>query len=287
MGVSEERKALEMLSLTKKVIKKIQDILERFQEHRLNAAAAHAAFFIILSFIPCIILLFSLLQFTSIEKVDVIVMIQKMIPREMQTFFAGIIREAYSKTASTVSISALATLWAAGRGMMALTQGLQWIAGMKESRNYFAVRLRATLYTVVFLLSIIVFLLLGVFGNSLLNLIAIKFPITAYIVKMLIDVKNIFLLLFATVIFTLIYRFMPGNEMELGEHLPGAIVSSCGWFGFSYAFSIYVDDFSGFSNMYGSLTAMILLMLWLYFGMYITLIGAEINQLLAERREKT
>lgn len=275
-----------MISLDKKIFTKVQTILDVFQEHRLNAAAAHAAFFIILSFIPCIILLFSLLQFTSIDKVTITVMIQKILPREMQTFFAGIIRDAYNRTASTVSLSALATVWSAGRGMMALTQGLQWIAGIKESRNYFAVRFRATLYTVVMLLSIIVFLLLGVFGNALLNIIAVRFPIATYAVEMIIDIKNVFLLLFATVIFALIYRFMPGNEIPLSRHLPGAAVSSLGWFLFSYAFSVYVDDFSGFSNMYGSLTALILLMLWLYFGMYITLIGAEFNQLLVKRREK-
>ena len=275
-----------MISLDKKIFTKVQTILDVFQEHRLNAAAAHAAFFIILSFIPCVILLFSLLQFTSIDKVTITVMIQKMLPREMQTFFAGIIRDAYNRTASTVSLSALATVWSAGRGMMALTQGLQWIAGIKESRNYFAVRFRATLYTVVMLLSIIVFLLLGVFGNALLNIIAVRFPIATYAVEIIIDIKNVFLLLFATVIFTLIYRFMPGNEIPLSQHLPGAVVSSLGWFLFSYAFSVYVDDFSGFSNTYGSLTALILLMLWLYFGMYITLIGAEFNQLLVKRREK-
>ena len=275
-----------MISLDKKIFTKVQTILDVFQEHRLNAAAAHAAFFIILSFIPCVILLFSLLQFTSIDKVTITVMIQKILPREMQTFFAGIIRDAYNRTASTVSLSALATVWSAGRGMMALTQGLQWIAGIKESRNYFAVRFRATLYTVVMLLSIIVFLLLGVFGNALLNIIAVRFPIATYAVEMIIDIKNVFLLLFATVIFTLIYRFMPGNEIPLSQHLPGAVVSSLGWFLFSYAFSVYVDDFSGFSNMYGSLTALILLMLWLYFGMYITLIGAEFNELLVKRREK-
>lgn len=275
-----------MISLDKKIFTKVQTILDVFQEHRLNAAAAHAAFFIILSFIPCVILLFSLLQFTSIDKVTITVMIQKMLPREMQTFFAGIIRDAYNRTASTVSLSALVTVWSAGRGMMALTQGLQWIAGIKESRNYFAVRFRATLYTVVMLLSIIVFLLLGVFGNALLNIIAVRFPIATYAVEIIIDIKNVFLLLFATVIFTLIYRFMPGNEIPLSQHLPGAVVSSLGWFLFSYAFSVYVDDFSGFSNMYGSLTTLILLMLWLYFGMYITLIGAEFNQLLVKRREK-
>lgn len=171
--------------------------------------------------------------------------------------------------------------------MMALTQGLQCIAEIKESRNYFAVRIRATLYTVVLLLSIIVFLLLGVFGNALLEMITMKFPIATYVVNMIIDVKNIFLLLFATVIFCLIYRFMPGNEIKLRKHLPGAAITSVGWFVFSYAFSVYVEKYSGFSNMYGSLTTIILVMLWLYFGMYITLIGAEVNQMLAEKNEKT
>ncbi len=273
--------------MIKRIIKKIQIVIEQFQEHRLNAAAAHAAFFIILSFIPCIILLFSLLQFTSISKVDILIMVQNVIPRNMLTFITGIIGEAYQKTATTISLSALAAVWSAGRGMMALTQGLQWIAGTRETRNYFAVRFRATLYTIIFLLSIIVFLLLGVFGNALLELITLKFPITAYVTNLIVDVKNIFLSLYAVVIFTLIYRFMPGNEIKISQHVPGAILASAGWMIFSYVFSMYIDEFSGFSNMYGSLTTMIVLMLWLYFCMYITLIGAEFNQLLAKRREKT
>lgn len=276
-----------MVSIIKKFAGIIKKILDTFQEHRLNASAAHAAYFIILSFIPCIILLFSLLQFTSVEKIDVLIFVQNLVPREMLTFFTSIIGEAYRKTATTVSLSALMTLWSAGRGMMALTQGLQEIAGIRETRNYFAVRIRAALYTMVLLLSIIVFLLLGVFGNSLLTLITVKFPITTYVANWILEVKNVFLLLFATTIFTLIYRFMSESRLPLFCHLPGAVLTSIGWFGFSYAFSVYVDKYNGFSNMYGSLTTIILLMLWLYFGMYITLIGAEVNHLLAARREKT
>lgn len=278
---------VKMISVIKKIIDRIKKVLDTFQEHRINAAAAHAAYFIMLSFIPCIILLFSLLQFTSIRKTDVLIFVQNMVPKDMVSFATGIIYEAYSKTATTVSVSALMTLWSAGRGMMALTQGLQGISGIKETRNYFAVRIRATLYTMVLLLSIIVFLLLGVFGNSLLELITIKFPIATYVANMILEVKNIFLLLFAVVIFTLIYRFMSGGSLTLSQQMPGAALTSVGWFVFSYAFSIYVDEFSGFSNMYGSLTTIVLIMLWLYFGMYITLIGAEVNQLLVARWEKT
>lgn len=276
------RKGLAM----KQAIGKVREISNRFQEHRLNASAAHAAYFMILSFIPCIILLFSLLQFTSIRKIDILFMVQHILPLNMLSFVTGIINEAYEKTATTVSVSALATVWSAGKGMMALSQGLQWIAGIKETRNYFAVRLRSTLYTIVFLLSIIVFLLMGVFGNSLLDLITVKIPITAYVTSVIMEIKTIFLSLYAVVIFTLIYRFMPGNEMKITKHMPGAVLSAAGWMIFSYVFSIYIDRFDGFSNTYGSLTTIILIMLWLYFGMYIMLIGAEVNQLLEERREK-
>lgn len=268
-----------------RMIRTIKIITDRFQEHRLNAASAHAAFFIMLSFIPCIILLFSLLQFTSIEKTDVLRFVQGMVPTQMLVFVTGIVGEAYHKTSTAVSVSALATLWSAGRGMMALTQGLQAVAGIREERNYFLVRLRAAFYTVVLLVSILIFLLLGVFGNALLEMLVIKLPFVSYVAELIVDVKNIFLLLFATVIFALIYRFMPGNEMSMGEHLPGAVLCSVGWFVYSHAFSIYVDKFSGFANVYGSLTTIILIMLWMYFGMYITLIGAEVNQMLEERRK--
>ncbi len=78
-------------------MRKIQDVIKRFRDHRLNAASAHAAFFIILSFIPCVILLFSLLQFTSFEKQDVLQLIQKVVLPEMQGLITAIIQEAYGK----------------------------------------------------------------------------------------------------------------------------------------------------------------------------------------------
>jgi membrane protein len=252
----------------------------------LNAAAAHTAFFIILSFVPCVILLFSLLQFANVEQLRIWELIQNTLSENTRTFLGSIIGEAYQKTTAAISLSALAAVWSAGRGMMALTLGLQWIFGIRETRNYFAVRLRATLYTVILMLSIIMFLLLGVFGNALLVLITLRFPMTAYVTKMIMDVKNIFLSVYAVVIFSLVYRFVPGSDIKMIHHMPGAILAAAGWMLYSYAFSVYIDQFHGFSNTYGSLTTIILIMLWLYFGMYITLVGAEFNQLLAKRREK-
>ena len=79
-----------------------------------------------------------------------------------------------------------------------------------------------------------------------------------------------------------IYRFLPNHKVRLRYQLPGAIFTAFGWALASFIFSIYMDIFRGFSSMYGSLTTIVLIMLWLYFCMYVLLLGGEINLFVEE-----
>ena len=81
--------------------------------------------------------------------------------------------------------------------------------------------------------------------------------------------------------FTLMFMTLPGRKTSFFAELPGSILASAGWLGFSYLFSFYIDNFSNYSATYGSLTAIVLCMLWFYSCMYIMFIGAEINQVLS------
>ena len=82
-----------------------------------------------------------------------------------------------------------------------------------------------------------------------------------------------------TVFWILVYRFLPNRRDLLRRQLPGAVFTACGWLFISFIFSIYLDVFTGFSDMYGSLTTIILILLWLYGCMYIVLLGGEVNVL--------
>ena len=66
---------------------------------------------------------------------------------------------------------------------------------------------------------------------------------------------------------------MPNHIVQLKVQLMGAAFSAVGWMIVSWIFSVYLDIFKGFSSMYGSLTTIVLIMLWLYFCMYILLLG--------------
>ncbi len=260
-----------------KLIKYIRGFLEEMKEHHVAAYAAQAAYFIMLSFIPFLLLLLTLIQYTSLTKADLYSAAQAILPDTLDRFVIGIIDEVYNKGALTISLSAVVATWSAGKAFLALMRGMNVIYHVEEHRNYVILRFRAAFYTLLFVVAIILSLVLLVFGNSIHQVIVAHVPILAVITGAIIGLKNIIALGVFACFFVLLFRFVPNRKATLLSQVPGALFASIGWYLFSTGFSIYIDVSQSFSNMYGSLTTIILVMLWLYFCMYIMLIGAEIN----------
>ena len=269
--------------LIKKVIKLVRGFLHAMQEDHVGAYAAQTAYFIMLSFIPFIILLLTLIQYTTLTKADIYAAAQAIFPNSMDAFVIDIINEVYSKTAVTVSLSAITAAWSAGKGFLALMRGMNSVYDVEEQRNYVILRLRSAIYTIVFVISIILSLVVLVFGNSIHQAAVVHLPFLAVITGMILQMKDIVAIAFLTLVFMLLYKFVPNRKAGLYSQAPGALLSSICWYLFSIGFSLYVDYSPGFSNMYGSLTTIIMVMLWLYFCMYIILIGAEINSYFEEQ----
>ncbi len=265
------------MKLLKKCVKLIMGFLNAMQEDCVAAYAAQTAYFIMLSFFPFIILLVTLIQYTSLTPENIYRVAQVLFPPSMDTFIQGLIDEVYSRTAVTISLSAIMTAWSAGKGFMGLIQGMNMIYNVEERRNYIILRLQSALYTVVFVVAIILSLVVLVFGNSL-HKVAVEYaPILTYVTEIILRLKGIVAIGILAVLFMVLYRFVPNRKVRLFRQAPGALFSAVCWYVFSIVFSLYVEYSPGLINMYGSLTTIVLVMLWLYFCMYIILIGAEIN----------
>lgn len=260
-----------------KTIKLGYGFMEAMQDDHVGAYAAQSAYFIMLSFFPFIILLVTLIQYTSITPGAIYKAAQLIFPDSMDSFVLGLINEVYSKSALTVSLSAIVAAWSAGKGFLALMRGMNTIYNVEERRNYILLRLRSALYTLVFVVAIILSLVVLVFGNSLHEAALRYVPFLAVITGLIIKLKGILAMAFLTVFFMILYRFVPNRRLRLIRQTPGAVFSAVCWYLFSIVFSLYVEYSPGISNMYGSLTTIVLVMLWLYACMYIILIGAEIN----------
>lgn len=262
------------------MIQHVLGFVRRLGEDNVSAYAAKTAYFILLSFIPFLLLLLTLAGYTPLSEETIIDVLVNVVPKEfhllIELIVDNVLREISSKSVAVVPVSAIATLWSAGKGLQALTDGLNQIYKVKETRNYFVGRLRAMLYTLLFILAIIGCFLFMIFGNKIQKMLAEHFEMVGRLTGILINMRTSMMLLILAIIFLLLYKFIPNRKASLRSQLPGAMISSLAWSLFSLGFSFYLDYF-GFSNMYGSLTTIILVMLWLYFCMYIMLIGAEIN----------
>lgn len=262
-------------------------VIEKIMKDHVGAYATQAAFFMMLSMVPIIMLLMALVQYTPVTQGTIISIIHEILPTTIQGAIISIVNEAYKQTGTTISVSILVAFWSAGRGMLAMANGLNSVRRYQETRNYFFLRLRAAAYTLAFLVSMILTLVLLGFGNSISLLVNQYIPMFQYVTDFIIDIRIVVVMLVLIVMMLFIYRFLPSRSGKFINQLPGAVFTAVGWAGTSFLISIYMDIFKGFSNLYGSLTTIVLIMLWLYFCMYIMLIGAEINHLLELRLDKT
>lgn len=270
----------------KKILNCLLKFNDKLKEDHINEYAAECAYFTILSFIPFIIIFITLIQYTSFDKQSIISLITGFIPSNMQGIIANIIEEVYSKSAGTISIAVIIALWSAGKGFFSLCKGFRKIYDLPVQKTNFFTRIRGTIYALIFSLSLIAVLIIRVFGNRINNLIFSRFEEIEKLINNILKLRTITLITVLFVIFLFIYRFMPRHKLKLRTQIYGALFSSVSCYMLSWFFSIYVDVFKGFSNTYGSLTTIILIMMWLYYCMYSILIGAEINTLVYEYKKE-
>lgn len=265
----------EIMKRLKRFLRYISGFFRRIGEDHVGAYAAQSSYFMLLSFIPFILLIMTSVKYTPLTQTMVNQWILQVIPREFQGFVQGIIDEVYTKSTAVVPISAILTLWSAGRGVQGLTNGVNCIYHVTETRNYLLSRLRSAFYTLLFILGIVLTMILLIFGNQIQEILVEHAPVIARITESIMHMRTAISLGTMCLIFLLIYKFLPNRKASFKSQLPGAVITAIAWSGFSLGFSFYVDHAN--SNMYGSLTTIVFIMLWMQFCMYIILIGAEIN----------
>lgn len=136
----------------------IKKILKNMEEDHISESSAQCAYYIMLSFVPFVILFLTLLQYTSISSDQLFNVISEIVPNSMNVFVLEIVKEIYSKSIGTISISLIFTLYAAAKGLYALIKGLHKVYNYSDSRKRSIIYLRfiSLVKTLFFILIIII-----------------------------------------------------------------------------------------------------------------------------------
>ncbi|HIW50232.1 MAG TPA: YihY/virulence factor BrkB family protein [Candidatus Blautia intestinavium] len=250
---------------------------ERIRVDHVGAYAAQTAYFLMMSFIPFILFLTAIVQYTPLTYRVVRQVIIGIVPENLQGFVLSIVAEVFSKSIAVLPVSAIMALWSSGKGMQALINGLNTIYHVRETRNWLVNRIYSMLYMFLFVIALIVSLLLLVMGNRIHEVAMEYVPFLGRVIGRILGAKTFLVFVMLFLVFLVLYRYLPNRKATLKSQVPGAFLTAVAWSLFSYFFSLYFAFFPNVSSMYGSLSTLIMVMLWLYCCMNLLLYGAEIN----------
>lgn len=265
----------------RKIIDKLYQSGRGFQrmlrEACVSAHASSAAFFIFLSVIPMGMIVCSVIPYSNLVQQEIDTISQAIIPDQIYSFLKEVLQISEKQSITLVSVSAFIAIWSASKGVLALMRGLNFVYQIQESRGYFALRIRAMFYTLLLLLAIALSAGLLVFGNAAVEALTPRYLFVGGVWQWLGPLRHIVVACLIAVTFCTMYCLLPNNRLPWLRQLPGAVFTAVFWTIYSYVFSVYIDYGDAFS-MYGSLTTVVIVMIWLYFCMYIFFCGALVNR---------
>ena len=265
----------------------IKELIEKIKNNHIGEYTAQCAYFTMLAFIPLLMLIITLTKYVGITQDSLFYILNQVMPNNiLNDGILGIVKEVYSKSLGTITISAVFVLWSAGKGFFALCKGLN-AADEINNINIVKHRIRSLLLTLIFIVLTVLTLVLLVFGNSINNILQEKFDIFNNVISIIVNCKAIIIIILLSIVFSLMYKFIPKHKYKLKHQILGAIFAAISCTFISVFYSIYINVNNGFSVMYGSLTTAVLAMMWVYACMYCILLGATINKMICEKYNVT
>lgn len=267
----------------KQIWNKTATVLREISGLHIPVYSANAAFFILLSLFPAAITLLSALQYLPATISDLEEFLQIMTPAPVYALLDDITMQLRIGSSMTVlSVSAIGTAWSITRAVVSIMSGLD-VVYRSPGRHTLLRKWGISFFcAVLFLISILVTLLLQVFGSSLYDAAMGSGWKHANLVFSVLRLRWPFTIGFLILVFCLFYTVLPRRRLRFVQNVPGALFATVGWIVYSRLFGFYVENFSNYANVYGSLTAVVITMLWIYFCMNLIFYGGLFNYILAE-----
>ena len=262
-------------SLIKRFVNKIND-------DDIFALSAQFSYYIILGIFPFIFLFVIFLGYYSNLLFETLYDIKHLIPTEIYNLFLSLITDSVSNYKTQYfSASIIVLLWSASSGSVGIIKGINKAFDYDKKKNYLFMKTFGLLFTLALMISFQIVLVFIVIGKYIIDIFITIVNLPNILVFIISIVRYAFPIILLIVMLSLVYKFIPDKKIKFITVLPGALIATLGCLISSIGFSIYVNIRSTFyNNIYGNLSGIFILLLWIYMTSYIFLLGNEINAFL-------
>lgn len=262
----------------------LKSMFHRFEEHEVGQAGAQLSYFFILSIFPFLIFLNALIGLLHISSDMVVHTFSDLIPPEVSNILNSYIESLNRKSSTGLfSFGIITTVLSSSKAFDSLLHTLKKAYGNEKKPPGIYKKLTSIVLTLSLGFSILLSMLTLAIGRDFWLFLSHYFRLPVGFVESWLYLK--WLLIFTSLIITLsgIHFFIPDVRPKFRHIVPGTVFTIVAWLCVSFLFSYYVNHFASYSVIYGSLGAIIILLLWLYLTGIIIVMGGELNAVLIEQ----
>ncbi len=243
------------------------------------------AYFLLLMVFPFLMFIIAVLGFLSIPTDDAIYFMSSIVPKEVTQIMGKYIEYILTeKQGDLLLFSAAASFWTASNSLSAFTYALNSAYGIAESRSFIKRKLLVVPFTFLVVVCISVALTIPILGKGVLIWISRYISISAILIEYLRYLRWVVAIFTIFNVVSILYYIAPNMKVRYADIIPGAAFATVGWVAISSIISVYFNNVRGYSTIYGSIGAIIILMIWLFWGSMIIILGGEINAMVLEAR---
>ena len=268
-------------------------VAQRIIDDDIFGRAAQLSYYFLLALFPLLLVLINVLGYMAQQgtafREQLLTYLAAVMPRNAIALVRTTLNEISDASGTgKVSFGLLAALWAASNGMGAISDTLNTAYNVKERRPWWKVRIISVCLTVALAILILAALAIVLYGGTIGEALAARYGFGDLFTIVWKIVQWPIALVFVLTTFNLIYNFAPDVPPGARSWItPGAFVGVGLWLIVSFGFRAYLSFFDSYSVTYGSLGAVIVLMLWFYLTGVAILIGGEVNSEVSHRRHKS
>lgn len=259
-------------------------LYEKVSKEDLLSKANDLTFKVLLSIFPLLIFSMTIIGFLDLDISYLISEYYDILPTDILSIFELFTEEVINtRRPSLLSTSLIFAIGSSSSGFKSLVKGINKAYSIKDERSFIKVQLISFILVFTFTLALILSLVILIFGNNIINTLDRIFNLPDFmplLFSIVSDILTIFVILIATVV---INKLSISRSVRIKDLLPGALFTVVIWLIASIGFNIYINNFARISTIYGSVTGIIILMLWVNIICTVLLIGSAINAMLEQK----
>ena len=260
----------------------LRQLMHESLKHNILDGAAVLGFFLMLAIFPAVIFLMALISYLPIARVDVAIMdfLAQVMPTSAAEMFTGVVREVtQNQSGSLLSLGLLGAAWAASSGMHTVIAQINSCYDVQESRNWVRVRVAALMLSAMFVVMVLGGFSLIVLGGVIQDQLAEHLGASSALLSFFVGFRWVVIGAVMLLGYALIYYYGPDVKQDFIFVTAGSVFGVALLVAASLVFAWYVQNLGDYAATYGSVGAVILLLLWLYIAGLTLLFGAEVNAL--------